>query len=426
MRKKEQFIGMSKTSAVSQLQSLKDSILHGPPHYNMTGLEDENILTWLWKNLRNLGNSHCDYRSYTDPVTNNGLFKIPDTTEIALLSDWASDTDESHRVAAQVGTKPYSIHMGDTYYVGNEKEIAYNFQRDKGTWPYGSLGSFAMIGNHEMYSSGEAYFATLLPYMGFYGDDSVRPVPVTQVQQSSYFCLENDHWRIIALDTGYWSLKGWLGLDPNENLDLHDQQKAWLRDIVKMNDDKRGLVILSHHQCFSAFEQEFPLPGKTVSNLLEPGRDILWLWGHEHWFSVYGPNKLANGSNVFARCIGNSGMPVELDKDGIPKAPKNQNHDAVENRNLVLFDNRVREKIDEGIRLGHNGYATLTLNGPKLTIAYFDDNGGQPVSRKTLEEQWETDPATGSVKGVSITDLTAKGNDPLYLWGGTWERAILP
>lgn len=225
MRNKEQFIGMSKTSAISQLQSLKDSILHGPPHYNMDGLKDENLWTWLWKNLRNLGNSHCDYRSYTDPATNNGIFKMTgDKTEIALLSDWASDTAESHLIAAQVGTKPYSIHMGDTYYVGNEKEIAYNFQRKEGTWPYGSIGSFAMMGNHEMYSSGEAYFATLLPYMGFYGDQTLEKVPVTQVQQASYFCLENDHWRIIALDTGYFSLKGWLGLTPNEQLELHELQ----------------------------------------------------------------------------------------------------------------------------------------------------------------------------------------------------------
>lgn len=426
MRNKDQFIGMSKSSAVSQLRSLKDSILHGPPHYNMDGLKDENVLTWLWKNLRNLGNSHCDYRYYTDPATNNGIFQIPDTTEIALLSDWASDTEESHRVAAQVGTKPFSIHMGDTYYVGNEKEIAYNFQRDQGTWPYGTLGSFAMIGNHEMYSSGEAYFATLLPFMGFYGDNSLRPVPVTQQQQASYFCIENDHWRIIALDTGYWSLKGLLGLSPNENLDLHETQKVWLRDVVNMNGDKRGLIILSHHQCFSAFEQEFPLPAKTISDLLTPGRDIIWLWGHEHWFSVYGRNKLVNGSNVFARCIGNSGMPVELDAKGIPKAPKSGTPNAPENRNLVLFDNRKREVIDGGIRLGHNGYATLVLDGPGLTISYFDDNGGQATSRKILEEQWNTNPATGSVEGVSITDLTATGDDPLCLWGATWDKAIFP
>lgn len=193
-----------------------------------------------------------------------------------------------------------------------------------------------------------------------------------------------------------------------------------------MNDDKRGLIILSHHQCFSAFEPEFPGPKKTISDLLEPGRDILWLWGHEHWFSVYGPNPLDNGSNVFARCIGNSGMPVELDVKGLPKAPKGSKGDQ-KNRNLVLFDNRLREKIDEGgIRLGHNGYAVLALDGPGLTITYYDDNGGQGEGRKTLEEIWAVESLTGSVKGVSITDLTATGNDPLYLWASTWNKAIFP
>ncbi len=423
MKDKKDFIGMSKSSIVSQLHSLWDSIFDKKPDYDMNGLIEENKFAWFIKNLCNLGNSHFRYQQYPRPEINNGVFKIQidssELTTIALLSDWASDTVESRLVASQASINDYSIHLGDTYYVGNKKEIAGNFNTDYGgTWPYGKLGSFALMGNHEMYSSGKSYFLQLLPYMGNYVRENNKP------QQASYFCLENDYWRIVGLDTGYYSLKGWLGLNANLDLDLHTQQKEWLEKTVKLNDDKRGLIILSHHQCFSAFEDEFPNPGKYISSLLQPGRDILWLWGHEHWFSVYGPNKLDNGSNVFARCVGNSGMPVEINSKDKPKAPKNTDVSNALNRNLTLYDNREREVIDGKIALGYNGYVMMNLIGNRLTINYYDDNDKQQKGRKVLQEDWIVDIATGKISGIDITDFTKDSTKKLRLFASDVRNAI--
>ncbi len=425
MRDKKELIGTSRSSVANQLNAIKESITKPAPTYNMDGLIEENKLAWFCKNLMNLGNSHfTPYPPYSDPA--GGLFEIQkgadEPVTIALLSDWASDTAESQQVAAQVGTNDYSIHLGDTYYVGNDKEIASNFNTSLGgAWPYGSLGSFAMLGNHEMYSNGASYFQQLLPVMGNYYADH------KQVQEASFFCLENSYWRIIGLDTGYDSLTGWLGLKANANLDLPDVQKAWLQNTVKLNEDKRGIIILSHHQCYSAFEDEFPNPGKFISSLMQPGRDIIWLWGHEHWFSVYGANKLDNGSNVYARCIGNSGMPVELkDTNGNPKVPKSSNVGDAVNRNLVLYDNRQKEVIDATIPLGFNGYTLLNLEGPKLVISYYDDNNMQPQSRKVLEEEWSIDINTGNLSGNSITDLTLTSDFPFNLFSGDLSKAIKP
>ena len=39
-----------------------------------------------------------------------------------------------------------------------------------------------------MYSGGHAYFRAIQEDFG---------------QEASFFCLENDHWRIVALDSGY-------------------------------------------------------------------------------------------------------------------------------------------------------------------------------------------------------------------------------
>lgn len=415
---------MNKSSVVSQLKSVWDSIIHKKPDYDMHGLVEENRLTWIIRNLANLGNSHFAYQQYPKPEVNNGIFKMQnastDLTTVALLSDWATDTVESHLVARQASANDYSIHLGDTYYVGNKKEIADNFNTDHdGTWPYGKLGSFALLGNHEMYSSGRSYFQQLLPYMGNYVREHDKP------QQASFFCLENDYWRIVGLDTGYYSLKGILGLGPNVDLDLHKHQKEWLEQTVRLNDDNRGLIILSHHQCFSAFEDEFPNPGKYISSLIKPGRDILWLWGHEHWFSVYGPNKLENGSNVFARCVGNSGMPVEINKKKELKAPKGKNPSDPVNRNLTLYDCRQREILDGEVALGYNGFVMMHLEGNKLTINYMDDNDKQEQSRKILQEDWTIDISSGKLTGVNIVDFTASNaKNKLSIFSADVKNAI--
>ncbi len=170
MRDKKEFIGINRNSISSQFRAIADSIVKPAPTYDMNGLIGENKLSWVFKNICNLGNSHyTPYPTYTGQ--GDGIFEIQkdgnELTTIALLSDWASDTAESQHIAAQVGTNDYSIHLGDTYYVGNEKEIASNFNTQQGgTWPYGTLGSFAMLGNHEMYSGGKTYFEQLLPFKG--------------------------------------------------------------------------------------------------------------------------------------------------------------------------------------------------------------------------------------------------------------------
>jgi hypothetical protein len=423
MKDKTSFIGMNKSSIVSQLKSLWDSIVDPKIKYDMHGLVEENKLSWFFRNLANIGNSHFPYQYYPKPEINNGIFKMQrpssDRTTVALLSDWASNTFESELVARQASGNDYSIHLGDTYYVGNKKEIADNFNTDhEGSWPYGTLGSFAMLGNHEMYSSGRSYFQQLLPYMGNFVKEHDKP------QQASFFCLENDYWRIIGLDTGYYSLKGWLGIKPNLDLDLHDQQKEWLENTVKIKDDKRGIIILSHHQCFSAFEEEFPNPGKYISSLIEPGRDILWLWGHEHWFSVYGPNKLENGSNVFARCVGNSGMPVEINRKNELKVPRSVEVLNPINRNLTLYDDRKREVINGNIALGYNGFVVLELEADKLNINYYDDNDKQEKPRKILQEEWKSDITTGQLKGIKIDNLTEKLDSKLRVFSNDINNAI--
>lgn len=430
MNSKANLLRLGRSAVEGQWHVLKTSGADAPPLYNNNGLIAENIPEWIIRNLGNVWQTpYTPYPSYTDPA-NNGIFTIPKPPDapvtIALLSDWASNTLECQKIAQQAGINDYSIHMGDTYYVGNAQEIAENFDPTQGgSWPYGNLGSFAMAGNHEMYSGGQSYFTQLLPSMGAYQANIEEPV---QVQQASFFCLENENWRVIGLDTGYTCLKGITETD-NTDLELRQEQLDWLENVVNLKGDNRGIIILSHHQCFSAFESEFLNPASTISNLMASGRNIIWLCGHEHWFSIYGPNTVANGVNIFCRCVGNGGMPVELDVQGGVKKPQDPNNvHNPRNRNLVFYDQRQREILGNGIRLGHNGYAILTLQGNTAVISYYDDNFMHGDGRKILEETWSINTATGSLKGVSIKDLTIDGTKPaalqLSLFGDRAEDAI--
>lgn len=194
-------------------------------------------------------------------------------------------------------------------------------------------------------------------------------------------------------------MKGFLGINVNTNLELHPEQMKWLQEVVQPQKDNRGLILLSHHQVFSAFDKEiYPKPAKQLADLLGSGeRTVIWFWGHEHRLSLYGENVMNNGLRVFGRCIGHGGMPVDIDQE--------PNKDSL--RNLVVFDKRLRKKIDEKYPVGYNGYVILKLKGAEIAIEYYDDNDNNDLKqeRKILEEKWRLE--NGCLKGVSITDFTS-------------------
>src|SRR6185295_14984593 len=220
----------------AQEEQVSDYTRAAPPAH-----ESENFLTrekiiWALKNIPHLGNSRHKYSAYSDS-TDKGVYHLKnhrgfDEVRIALLSDWATNTRESDDIAKAADSciPDYTIHLGDTYYTGTEKEVEENFG-PQGWWRNGRVGAFALPGNHEMYSNGKAYFQNLLPKMGI--DDGVERIP----QKAAFFCLESDYWRVIGLDTGYYSLKGLFGLTPNTELQLHNDQIDWLKNVVHLEKD---------------------------------------------------------------------------------------------------------------------------------------------------------------------------------------------
>jgi hypothetical protein len=151
---------------------------------------------------------------------------------VSLAGDWGTGTEEAEAVAENMlAFRPHNtIHLGDVYYVGDDNEVKEHCLKtdvdgDHFTsvdWPHGSVGSFALNGNHEMCSNGEGYFRLFLPTLGI-GASKTR---IVKQQSASFFCLKNASWMIIGIDTGYNSI-GWASIF--SLCKLEDALLNWLR-----------------------------------------------------------------------------------------------------------------------------------------------------------------------------------------------------
>ena len=359
-----------------------------------------------------------EFPDYTPYVDDNGIYDLsatpskPDAEEpvrISLVGDWASGTEDAYEIAKLVkkDSVHFTIHLGDIYYVGTEFEVKDNMLGGKVQWTSGSLGSFALNANHEMYARGKGYFKYLLNSLGIRNSSG----GMLHEQRASFFCLKNEHWLVIGLDTGYYSV----GIPIIEmiikpNAKLHSKLMQWLHEDVLLQDDKqRGVILLSHHQYYSQFESGYDEPARQIAQLLN--RPVLWFWGHEHRYAMYGRHATKRGGlQAYGRCIGHGGLPIE----DIEDKPKCCGKYKV---GLVLYDRRERKKV--GISqtpVGYNGYANLIFEGKRLTVEYKD-------TRQTLvKENWEVG-VGGVLKGVSIEQLI--DDDDLVIYeGSSLEDAI--
>jgi hypothetical protein len=324
------------------------------------------IVNWAREYIHHIREGRLPFPSY--PPGHTGIYRLPRDLRVAIASDWGTGTESAYRVADQMvkAAPDVTIHLGDVYYSGTEEEYR-NYFMAPNCWPSGKLlpqsggdarGTYVLNANHEMYSGGRGYFNVALK--GFQ-------------QEASYFCLENEHWRIVALDTGYHCTRGLKKIFSfifGDKTRLHDATVSWLaREVFRDPADRRPVILLSHHQWFSAFDdRDYPTIGEQLQPYLD--RVALWFWGHEHRFAgyaLYAPK----GPKVRARCIGHGGMPIEL-------GWRRKKMEAA-----VFSDQRSTGRAVKGKKLGYCGFARLDFRAERLTVTYIDENGVELV-----EETW--------------------------------------
>jgi hypothetical protein len=266
---------------------------------------------------------------------------LPDRARIAMMGDWGTNLYGAPVSAASIKQKggyDLLLHLGDIYYSGTRTEVRMRFLD---VWPKeAGVKTRVLNGNHEMYSGGFAYFDDMLPAFR---------------QPSSYFALQNAGWLLVGLDTGC--------LDH----DLDATQVGWVQTVVR-NAGSRKVVLFSHHQPFSRFDQQGPKLSAALSDLLTGKAITAWYWGHEHECVVYDRHP---AFGLFGRCLGHGGIPSPR-KDAVAGAPSERTLAGVAWKRLsatadspsCLALDGPNPLIKDGEQeFGPHGYVTLELDG---------------------------------------------------------------
>ena len=271
---------------------------------------------------------------------------------VIVVGDWGTGLAGAIQVGHQMrnvldntepGRECHVIHLGDVYYSGWPEEYQDRFLR---YWPVDrdntTVLSWSLSGNHDMYSGGHGYFDVLLRDPRFRGH---RLPDEADHHCSSHFSLENDHWQLLGLDTGY--------LDH----DLAGDQAAWVKQ--KLRPDRKTML-LTHHQPFSSFEQVTAPMVTTLRPAFDARKIDAWLWGHEHRAIVYERNDA--GYLDFGACIGHGGVPVVMTGVEIADHPE------------VGWALKESEEQD-GNPWGLHGFAILDFDDAALSIQLVDQHG---------------------------------------------------
>lgn len=349
-------------------------------------------------------------------ASNRGGSPVTNYT-IALIADWGTGTAAAHVVAelALIQQPHMTIHMGDVYFTSTPDEFNTNVlgkplnSQQKGVaFPKGSVTTFLQMGNHELLSGCQGLYTSGFSYTG---------------QSTTYAVWQTDNWRIVSLDTGYLcysTLEGVRDFTTETDAPMPQEVVDWLTNTVKLGDpsDKRGILLLSHHQPFDPLSSAYPGATNQLNQILPAGKQVIWLYGHNHAFAVFQKMQL-QGSNfvMYPRLIGIGGFPNILETPTTAAG-------------IVAYDARTYQAIpdDDGLNqnIGYNGYANVVITGKSMHISYITNDcieptcvlglsssNGTTIASETFVVNLETGEVdqTASYIGPELTTLNAQTTD---------------
>jgi predicted phosphodiesterase len=291
------------------------------------------------------------------------VVKMMNPARLVIVGDWGTGIPRARDVAdlmevyalegVKKGCDTHVISLGDVYYAGFEEEYRDRFLS---CWPVkkkdaAKIKSWALNGNHDMYSGGQGFFNVLLADPRFKAQNG-----------SSFFLIENDYWRIAGLDTAY---------DPPDvrgnKGNLYGNQGRWLKEQFSRKPKKRTML-LTHHQPFSAWEGESPKLVKALMPVFDLGKIDVWFWGHEHRCAVYEENEYVKHSSL----LGHGGVPVSLGREGNQKKAK--------------FSYEDRGPHVSGFR--QLGFAVADLDKNTCSVTYYNERNNYNNSAYAHREKF--------------------------------------
>lgn len=324
---------------------------------DLTGTDRYELLDpgW-WASVANrLTHKRVPFIGHSSPMD----FRVEITEQnptLAMVGDWGTGLPSSLEIARHMTAlnPSITIHLGDVYYSGTKQEVETRFLPE---WPSGSIGTFAINSNHEMYAGGEGYFGLTLQKDVF-----------SRHQKASYFCVSAPGWQVIGLDSAYEA--------PDllyQKGRLSAAQLSWLQAQLAEG-ARRGQrsIVLTHHNPLDAH-------GGTDQGLLdqmlkvaEPHPFDFWYWAHEHIaarFAPFGPS----GRQFLGRCVGHGGVPYAPEHTG-----------NVGNGITVEWTETELAGDQEEPRRAKNGFVLLALDSTAKTLeeTFFDESGVKKSAAK--------------------------------------------
>jgi hypothetical protein len=293
-------------------------------------------LKWLATLFNVISHNRVPFRA---PEPGNDYVKdMADDAVIAMAGDWGAGNDIARAVGAKMAAcnPHYTIHLGDVYYSGTVTEEQENFVD---LWPAGSVASYALNSNHEMYSGGHGYFNIALTAPAFAAHED-----------RSFFALKNANWLLIGLDSahaadGAMYSKGRIA----------EPQFSWMKSVVAKYGSGRKIIVLTHHHPF-----EMNYDGSSAEEiygqvLAAIGRaPDFWYWGHVHGVAKFKAMNV-QGTSFHPRCVGHGAIPYAPD-------PK------------TSFIEWIEDKLADGKR-ALNGFVVLRMNGAHMDEEFRAEDG---------------------------------------------------
>jgi hypothetical protein len=309
---------------------------------------------------------------------------------LVLFGDWGTGmSDAAGKVVAQAGRyvddapgEVHVVHLGDTYYSGTPLEAQRHILD---LWPVATdraqrIGSWALNGNHDMYSGGHGYFETVLGDPRFAGQRAGG-------HPTSWFHLKGTRrWDVVGLDTSYDNpiaafhdrrlfMFGRLG-------SLHGAQAGYVNDLSAAA--SRRMLLLSHHQLFSAYDDDIT-KDNVLQEMLAPAlggnRIHAWFWGHEHDCMAYDSFRGVDAAWVIGhgavprRCRTHpSGAPVDA-THGLIKPTPPTDTPADHPLRSVRWEYRGAVPGEDGRLWAKHGFAVVDIADDVLRVRHVDENG---------------------------------------------------
>lgn len=307
------------------------------------------VAAWVFR----LNHKKPPMPSHTLPQTDFRYKLVNDsgTATLALFSDWGTGYYYSQYIAKHIGTNlnvKQAIHLGDVYYTGRQCEFNKYFTPILEKYLLKKMPFYALNANHEMDSHGIPYFA-FLKYKHKKGQTGAI---CEQPQEGSYFCLWNEHYQVIGIDTAYCEngrhRQGWL--------------QNWLRDqLCRGRDESKVNILLSQNEPYS--EKKSKLLRKDLARVAVDERLVdLWFWGDEHYCALYGPS---DDAPFFGSCIGHGGYPYSR-----------KSCSDMESQVAPLIWGETAPRFPEDLRVrpgrGNNGFCYLKLVKSQVELTFYD------------------------------------------------------